>query len=445
MNAHSELVRDANIDDLLQLSSSGSESLTEADWLAELRVAGNARADTLSIPTTQDEEWRFTDLAPLLKVSFQPTSATTRLKLSDIERFIVPEAAASRLVFIDGTYAPQLSSCDDLSSGLVTSSLAEAIPAHGALIRAHLGQHAAFQYDVFAARNTGSLNDGAFVMVKKDQLVSAPVHLLFITTQQASPTAVYPRCLIIAEKNSRCTLIEDYVSLTEKVYFTNAVTEIAVGENAELRHTKLQRESRTAFHIAQCAVTLERDSIYSSTTVTFGARLSRHNLYIVQNAEGTQCTLDGLALIAGRQLADTHTFMDHAHAHGKSTQLHKCIVDGAAHAVFNGKVFVRRGAQLTDSAQSSRNLLLSDKARVDTQPQLEIFADDVKCAHGATVGQIDEEELFYLKSRGLNEPAARKLLTYAFAAEIIDRIPIASLVDRLRQMVLAQTEHRQAI
>lgn len=440
MNAHLELVEHAHAGDLLHDSNGSSRYVTESDWLAELRAAGNARADALGMPSTRDEEWRFTDLAPLLKISFQPAITATQLKLSDIERFIVAEAAESRLVFVDGVYAPQLSACAGLPSSLVAGSLTEAMSAHGACIRAHLGQHANFQHDIFAARNTGLLSDGAFVMVEKDQLVSVPIHLLFIATQQTHPTTIYPRCLVVAQKNSRCTLIEDYVNLDENVYFTNAVTEISVGENAELRHTKLQREGRAAFHIAQCAVTLARDSVYSSTTVTFGARLSRHNLHVVQNAEGAQCTLDGLALISGRQLADTHSFMDHAHPHGNSTQLHKCIVDGAAHAVFSGKVFVRQGAQLTDSTQSNRNLLLSDKARVDTKPQLEIFADDVKCAHGATVGQLDEEELFYLKSRGLSELAARNLLTYAFAAELIDRIPVASLVAQLEQIVLAQTQ-----
>ncbi|MEO5573583.1 MAG: Fe-S cluster assembly protein SufD [Gammaproteobacteria bacterium] len=440
MNVHMELVKDAHADDLLRSVNNDSAYLTEPGWLVELRADASACANRLALPTTQDEEWRFTDLSPLLKVSFQPANVTPELELANIEHFIVPEAATSRLVFVNGIYAPQLSACASLPSGTVVNSLAEAMSSYDDVVRTHIGQLADFQQDIFSALNTSLLHDGALVIIPKGQVVSAPIHLLFVSTHQENPTAVYPRCLIVAEKDSSFTLIEDYVSLDGDVYFTNAVTEIIVGENAEVRHAKLQRESRTAFHIAQCAVTLARDSVYTSTTVTFGARLSRHNLHVLQNAEGAQCTLDGLALISARQLADTHTFMDHAHAHGKSTQLHKCIVDGAAHAVFSGKVFVRKGAQLTNSAQSNRNLLLSDKARVDTKPQLEIFADDVKCAHGATVGQLDEEELFYLKSRGLNELAARNLLTYAFAAELIDRIPIASVVEQLRQIVLTQTQ-----
>jgi Fe-S cluster assembly protein SufD len=203
---------------------------------------------------------------------------------------------------------------------------------------------------------------------------------------------------------------------------------------------RLQREGEKAFHIGQCSVKLARNAYYNSDAISLGARLSRYNLDVVQAGEGAECILDGLALISGRQHADTHSAIDHAYPHGKSTQLHKCIVGGTAHAVFNGKIFVREGAQLINSEQSSRNLLLSDKAKVDTKPQLEIFADDVKCAHGATVGQIEPEELFYLKSRGINETAARNLLTYAFAAEIIDRIPIPSLVLKLHHAVMAHTQ-----
>jgi Fe-S cluster assembly protein SufD len=244
---------------------------------------------------------------------------------------------------------------------------------------------------------------------------------------------------VVADAGSEVTVVEDFVALQDEAYFTNAVTEIAVGDGARVRHIRVQRDSGKAFHIANCAVTLARASRYQSVSVALGARISRYNLNVLQAAEGVECAIDGLALITDRQLADTHTSIDHAKPHGVSRQLHKCIVGGAAHAVFNGKIMVRPGAQLTDSSQSSRNLLLSDKAHVDTKPQLEIFADDVKCAHGATVGQLEAEEVFYLKSRGLPDAAARNLLTYAFGAEIIARIPVASLRHYLEQTVLAQT------
>jgi Fe-S cluster assembly protein SufD len=244
----------------------------------------------------------------------------------------------------------------------------------------------------------------------------------------------------VAEGGAEACVIEDYVALGEEAYLTNAVTEIAVAPNASLRHIKLQRESQKAFHISNCAVTLAKDARFQSHAVTLGARLSRNNLNISQQGEGVNVEIDGLALIGGRQTADTHTLVDHAKAHGICKQTHKTIVGGAGHAVFNGKVFVREGAQLTDSSQQSRNLLLSDKARVDTKPQLEIYADDVKCAHGAAVGQLDAEHLFYLKSRGLPEAQARNLLTYAFGAEIIDHIPVPSLVAALEKLVMARTE-----
>jgi Fe-S cluster assembly protein SufD len=271
--------------------------------------------------------------------------------------------------------------------------------------------------------------------------LSAPVHLLFIATQTGVVTS--PRCLVVAESGSLMTVVEDYVVLDqpgrqEGVYFTNAVTEIALEDNARINHIRIQQEGSQAFHIANCAVSLGRASNYQSVSVTLGARISRYNLEVAM-AEGAECAADGLTLIATNQLADTHTCIDHVQPHGVSRQLHKCIVGGSAHAVFNGQIVVRQGAQRTDSVQSNRNLLLSGKAHIDTKPQLEIFADDVKCAHGATIGQLDDDEVFYLKSRGLSDSAARSLLTYAFGAEIIALIPVASLKRRLETNVLEQT------
>jgi Fe-S cluster assembly protein SufD len=267
------------------------------------------------------------------------------------------------------------------------------------------------------------------------------VHLLFVSTR--ADVASYPRVLVIAERDSECTVIEDFAALHEGAYLVNAVTEIGMADAARVKHVRLQRESQAAFHIATCGVRFGRDAQYISTSAALGARISRHNLNVVQAGEGGQCRIDGLALIADRQLADTHSLLDHTVPNGRSRQLHKCIVAGAAHAVFNGKIFVRPGAQLTDAAQQSRNLLLSERAHVDTKPQLEIFADDVKCAHGATVGQLEADQLFYLKSRGLSETTARDLLTFGFAAEIVERIPVPSLVRRLQDTLMRQTQNRK--
>ena len=412
-------------------------------WLNALRREALEHVGVLTLPTTRDEEWRFTDISHFTKMSFAPAQSATHLEAADVAHFFIEEAT-SRLVFVDGIYAPQLSTARigiGADSGVVVSNLSAAIAAQASGIEPHLGRHAAFDNDAFAAQNTAFLHDAAVVFVPRDVAVAAPVHLLFIATQK--DVVSMPRCLVVAEAGSAVTVIEDYVVLyqprwQEEPHFTNAVTEIALADNARVDHVRVQREGSQAFHIANCAVSLGRASNYQSVSVALGARISRYNLKVVQEAEGATCALDGLALIAGRQLADTHTLIDHAQPHGSSHQLHKCIVGGSAHAVFNGKVIVREGAQRTDAQQSNRNLLLTDKAHIDTKPQLEIFASDVKCTHGATVGQLDSEEVFYLQSRGLNEAAARNLLTYAFGAEVIDRIPVASLKRQLEQTVLAQ-------
>jgi len=408
-------------------------------WFNQLRANAVDHAGRLKLPTTRDEEWRFTDLSPLARQSFQPARAAAVLQAVDVEHFSVAEAAI-RLVFVDGKYMPQLSTPAEHpgNRGLIVTNLLSAIAANAEAIEPHLGQYAQFEDNLFAALNTAFLHDGALVIVPRGAAIDTPVHVLLIATQPE--VASHPRCLFIAEAGSEVTILEDYVSLNEAAYVTNAVTEIAVGDNAQISHIRVQRDGTEAFHIGNCAVSLAHASRYRSVSVALGARISRYDLNAVLDAEGAECVIDGLALIHDRQLADTHSSIDHAKPNCTSRQLHKCIADGSAHAVFNGKVMVRPGAQNTDSAQSSRNLLLNAKARIDTKPQLEIFADDVKCAHGATVGQLDSEELFYLKSRGLSEVTARNLLTYAFGAEVIDRIPIASLKYRLEQTVLEQTK-----
>jgi Fe-S cluster assembly protein SufD len=403
-------------------------------WVNALRAQAIGRLDVLRLPTPRDEEWRFTDLSSLTRLSFQPVHNATDLRAADIEQFYLEEAT-NRLVFVDGVYAPQLSSALT-DGGVMVANLSAADNAQAAAIEPHLGRHAAFSDNVFAALNTAFLQDAAVIVVPRNMTLAAPLHLLFIATQ--SGVASYPRCLLVAESGSGVTLVEDYVALQDKAYFINPVTEIALADQARVRHVRVQRDGAKAFHLANCAVSVGRSSSYQSVSVALGAQISRYNLN-VHLAEGAECVVDGLTLIADSQLADTHTSIDHAQPNGVSRQLHKCIVGGSAHAVFNGKVMVRQGAQRTDSNQSSRNLLLTGKAQVDTKPQLEIFADDVKCVHGATIGQLDNDEVFYLKSRGLSDSVARNLLTYAFGAEIIDRMPVASLKRRLELTMLEQT------
>ncbi|HWA14063.1 MAG TPA: Fe-S cluster assembly protein SufD [Burkholderiales bacterium] len=429
-------------DTYLQALLDGRAGLPEtpAGWQRELRRRAFERANALTVPGPRDEEWRFTDLAPLYKLTLRRAAALASVPAGAIDGFAVPEATI-RLVFIDGHYAAALSR-PDAGVGVSVANLADAGSSLQDLAERHLGRLAAFDADPFVAVNTACLGDGAVIHVAGSANAPAPIHVLHVSTQRDG--AAHPRVLVVAEPGTECTVVEEFAGLPEATGLTNAVTEIQVAQDAHVRHVKLQKESAAAFHIANTSVSVGRDGRFSSWSLAFGARLSRHDLRVRQEGEGTEFLIDGLSLIGGRQLADTHSSLDHACPGGRSRQLHKTIAGGGAHAVFNGKILVREGAQRTDSGQQSRNLLLSDKAIVDTKPQLEIFADDVKCAHGATVGQIEAEELFYLKSRGLPDAVARNLLTYAFAAEIIERIPVDSVSDRCRKHVLEQTQGRQA-
>ena len=409
-----------------------SESRT---WLSQLRAQAIDRVSTQKLPTKRDEEWRFTDISPLTSLPYKPSQPDVNLRIQDIQHFFLNEVK-SFLVFVDGHFSPQLSVI--ANPALVIGNLPALLSTHASVLQSHLGQYAQFDQNIFTALNTAFLRDCAVIIAPRNTVIADPIHVLFIATQREVTS--YPRCLFIGESGSQVTLIEDYVALQKAAYITNAVTEISLAGNARAQHIRIQRESAQAFHFANCVVALAHASNYQSVSVTQGGRISRYNLDVRLTDEAAECVIDGLTLISDRQLADTHTCIDHSKPNGTSHQQHKCIADDTAHAVFNGKIIVRPHAQRTNSSQSSRNLLLSKTAQVDTKPQLEIFADDVKCAHGATVGQLDPEEIFYLRSRGLSEKAARNLLTYAFGAKIIDRIPVTSLRQQLAQAVLDQTQ-----
>jgi Fe-S cluster assembly protein SufD len=406
-------------------------------WLEEVRAEAQTAARTLNFPSPRHDDWRFTDLSPLYLHGFHPVDSFARLTLADIGQYLIPGAV--RLVFVDGSYAAELSDLSDAGAGATVGSLAESFgetsrAGVGPLLESNFGRYAPYKQEAFVALNTNFFEDGSLVHVTGE--AAKPIQLLHVASRRESPSAIYPRCMVVLEPLSRATIIEDFVGMEGGTYFTNAVTEVVVKDDARLQHIRVQREQKNAFHIGHCSVEAGRNSVYISTSLAFGARVSRHSLHIVQQGEGAEMQLNGLALIAGRQIADTHTRIDHAAPRGKSHQLHKCIADGSAHAVFSGKIIVHAGAVGTDSVQSSRNLLLSDKAHIDTQPQLEIFNDDVSCKHGATIGQIDADALFFLKSRGLTEVRARNLLTHAFAAEIITKIPVPELVDMLGKTIL---------
>jgi Fe-S cluster assembly protein SufD len=406
------------------------KTVKSENWLKQIRLDALAHAEILNFPSTRHDDWRFTDLSPLFMHGFQSVGSFAKLTSGDIEKFLIP--GAIRLVFVDGCYASELSDLTQTEAGVTVASLADRFG--DPQVEKNFGHHAPYKQDAFVALNTNFFEDGAWVHVANE--VARTIHILHVATRREVPSAIYPRCMVVMDASSRATLVEDYVGLGDGIYFSNAVTEVVLKEHAQLQHVRVQREEKNAFHIGHCSVESGRGSVYTATSLAFGARVSRHTLHVTQQGEGAEMHLDGLALIAGRQIADTHTRIDHAVPRGKSVQLHKCIADGSAHAIFSGKIIVHAGAVGTDSVQSSRNLLLSDKARIDTQPQLEIFNDDVSCKHGATVGQIDADALFFLKSRGFTEERARNLLTHAFAAEIIDKIPVPSLVESLGRAIL---------
>jgi Fe-S cluster assembly protein SufD len=405
-------------------------------WLQELRQSAANWVRHSIIPTTREEEWRFTDLSSLRKVQFNVEAGS----FASLEFDILPEAANSRLVFVNGVYAPALSAVSNLPSGIVVSNLAGLSTVEQQGVQQYLAQAEGAQ-EVFTALNTAGITDAAVVWVKKNVVVETPIHLVFISVVGETATISQPRCLVVAESGSQVTLVEEYTNregakgAKDGVYLTNAVTEVWVGDNAEVSHTRVEWEGAEAFHIGKTAIAQARDSRYTCHAITLGAKLSRHNLEILQTGEQTQTTLNGLTIISGKQLSDTHSAIALNYPHGTSDQLHKCIVGDRAHAVFNGKVFVPKLAQLTNASQLNRNLLLSSKARVDTKPQLEITADNVKCAHGATVSQLEDDEIFYLQSRGIDENDARKLLINAFAAEVINKIPVPSLREILLNTV----------
>jgi Fe-S cluster assembly protein SufD len=422
--------RSAYLSNLLNLRSDPELAL-----LNDVRDRASAIVQELAIPNTRDEEWRFTDLSALLKVSFESADLSI-IGFSEIQSFLLPETINSRLVFVNGFYAPDLSAVDDLPDGVLVGNLiagAEFVPSLSDYLAMQPGAE-----EVFTALNTASLRDGAIVYIPKNQVVETPIQILSVTTVSETPKISHPRVLVIAETGSKVTLIEEYVALGEGVYFTNPVTEIWLADHAEVRHTRVQRDSEMAFHIGKTAVSQARDSRYSCTAISMGAAISRHNLEVYQTGEQTETTLNGLTVLNGQQIGDTHSKIAFSKPYGKSNQVNKCIVSDRAHAIFNGKVSVPKLAQMTDAAQLSRNLLLSPKARIDTKPQLEITADNVKCAHGATVSQLEDDAVFYLQSRGLSQTDAQKLLTYAFALEVIDEIPIATLRKTLADLIRTQ-------
>jgi Fe-S cluster assembly protein SufD len=409
----------------------------KSDWLRQMRQKAFDYFIEKGFPTPNDEDWKYTNVAPIAKENFEAHLEREATGDISINAFNY-EAKHSELAFINGVFNKKLSSVRDLTSCVVATNLEEAAgdEKFAAVIKENFARVADYDSNGFTALNTAFVSHGVFIFIPKNTKIESPIHIIFSSSESENLIATFPRIFIFAERGSEATIVENYTRTDETKYFTNSVVEIVLEDDAKLKHFRVQRESHNAFHVGTTAVNLNRASLYDSTNITLGGKLSRHDVNVKFNAEGGEAFVDGLYLVSEEQHADTHSIIDHAVPNCKSHQTYKGIVDEKARAVFNGKVFVRENASGTDAQQSNKNLLLSNDARVDTKPQLEIFNDDVKCSHGATVGQLEEEELFYLLSRGLNESLARNLLTYGFAEEIVNKIEIESIKKQLDEAVL---------
>jgi Fe-S cluster assembly protein SufD len=399
----------------------------EPAWLSKIRREAIARFAALGFPGVKNEEWKYTNVGPIARVPFRPANEQAGLEVGP-HTGLLPGGEGARIVFINGRPAPGLSKA--AAGPVVARSLREALREEPQLLEPHLARHASLEKNAFTALNTAFLEDGAFVRIPRGTIAREPVHLIFLSAADGGEPAVsHPRNLILAEPNSQATIIETYIgsgALPEGggVYFTNAVTEVVCEEGAVLEHYKVQRESLSAFHVQTIQAAQGRASNFASHNVCFGAALARTDINVLFTAQGSECALNGLFLAGGSQHVDNHTLIDHAKPRCTSRELYKGILDGRSRGVFHGKIIVRPDAQKTDAVQTNKNLLLSREALVNSTPALEILADDVKCRHGSTIGQLDANSLFYLRSRGIGEREARALLTYGFAADLASRIRV---------------------
>ncbi len=408
-------------------------------WLPELRKSAFDRFTALGFPTTRNEDWHFTSVTKIAERTFKPVKpGTCAVSQKAVERMAHGEADWHRLVFVNGRFERGLSHFAELPADVTVATLNEMLKESPEFVAERLGKLASFDAHPFTALNTAFTQDGVVIHVPRGVVVDAPIQIVHICDDKAAGGAVHPRLLVVAEAQSQFTIVESYLAVGTPSYFTNAVAEIEVGSGARVDHYKVQQESTEAFHVGTVQVTQARDSVYHSFSFASGAALSRTNVYTLLIGEGAEAKLNGLYLVDGTQHADHQTFVEHIAPKCASRELYKGVLDGTSHGVFNGKVYVDPLAQKTDGKQTNHALLLSEGSRVDTKPQLEIFADDVKCTHGATVGKLDQVGLFYMKSRGINAEAARTLLIYAFAAEVLETIELDGLRTQLEAAVFEQ-------
>jgi len=391
-------------------------------WLWRLRQDAFARFCEVGFPTTHDEDWRFTNVSAIAQTAFRLTrNGRARLSQQELEPYRIT-GVACQLVFLNGRFARELSSLGNLPDGVKVNSFAGEISGNPGAIESHCGRYLDMRRDAFCALNTAFVEDGAYVHIPRGTLVEEPICLLFVSTADDAPSMSHPRNLIVAEEDSQATFVEDYVSLNGAVVFCNTVTELVASDHTVLSHYMIEREHKEAFNISTLRIQQGRSANVVSHSVLMGGALVRNNVHPVLAGEGGECMINGLFIGNGHQHLDNYMLVEHASPHCGSRQFYNGILDGHAHGVFHGRIIVHKDAQKTDAKQTNRNLLLSDDAQIDTKPQLEIYADDVKCTHGATIGQIEADALFYLRSRGIDEVSARKLLLFAFASECLDRM-----------------------
>ena len=406
------------------------------EWLEPLRRTAMDRFAATGFPTSRDEEWRFTPVGPIAHRSWRAPTATVGLTRDGLKQFGFGHPEWISLVFVNGLYREDLSSTVPSRTGVRVGSLGEALRGDATVLETHFGRHAHIESSPFTALNTAMMREGGLVHVAANAELANPVHLLFVATEDGAGSVTHPRNLIVVERGARAAVLESYVTLAPgSTYWSNAVTEVSVGANSWLEHTRIQRESEHAYHVGSTHVDQQRDSHYRSFSMAMGGALARHNLHSRLNDENVETLLYGLYFARGEQLVDNHTAIFHDHPNCRSWEVYKGVLEDRSRAVFNGKVFVKPEAQKTDAKQTNRNLLLSDAARVNTKPQLEIFADDVKCTHGATVGRLDDIALFYAQSRGIPAAEALRLLTYAFAAEVIAEVTLDPVRQELEHLV----------
>lgn len=379
-------------------------------------------------PTSREEEWRFTDIKPLLTNNFTLAlpSKQSKLNADKIEHFLYKDWQGPQLVFIDGFFAAHLSNLNIKQTSITLDSLANVILQDQINLLDTFANYETFNKNAFSALNTAFINDGAVLRVEKNVIVEEPIHFLYIATKHENAQIINPRNLFFMAENSQATIVESYFSLDHGQYFNNIVTEIRLSENAHLNHMRIQNESDEAFHIGSTFVDQKENSHYFSISASFGGKIARNNIYTMLNGEGIETILNGLYMGHGNQLIDNHTFIDHMKPHCNSHELYQGILTDSARGVFSGKIMVHPDAQKTDAKQSNNCLLLSNNAEINSKPQLEIYADDVRCTHGATVGQLNEDSIFYLRSRGISEKKAKNILTYAFAEQVVEGIGIDS-------------------